>query len=63
MFEDVPEGRVLSDSIYPGKSLSEVLLFEPPLENIQHLDVEMPAGNVGSEGLFRVRIPAAMIKR
>src|SRR5271157_1305697 len=30
MFEGVPEGRVLSDSIYPGKSLSDVLLFEPP---------------------------------
>jgi len=63
IFDGFPVGRVHSDSIYPGKSLSDVLVFEPPLEKFQHLDLEMPARNVGTEGLFKIRIPAAMIKR
>jgi len=58
-----PVGRVDSDSIYPGKSLTDVLIFEPPLENIQQLDLEMPARNVGTEGHFRIRIPASAIER
>ncbi|MFI5457627.1 MAG: hypothetical protein ACHRXM_19465 [Isosphaerales bacterium] len=58
-----PAGRVVSDSIYPGKSLTDVLMFEPPIEKIQQLDLEMPARNVGTQGHFRIRIPTAMIER
>jgi hypothetical protein len=54
---------VVSDSIYPGKSLTDVLVFEAPLENIEGLDLDMPGKNVGKNGLIKIRIPAAMIQR
>jgi hypothetical protein len=60
---DRPVGRVEADSIYPGKSLTDVLIFENPLENVQHLELELPAKDVDTEGLFKILIPAAMIER
>ena len=59
---DRPIGRVVSDSIYPGKSLTDALVFEAPLGNIEHLDLDMPGKNIGTNGLFKIRIPAAMIQ-
>jgi hypothetical protein len=63
IFGGDPVGRVDSESIYPGKSLTDVLVFQVPLENIQHLDLVMPGTNADTEGLFKFRIPAAMIQR
>ncbi len=50
-----------SDSIYPGKSLSDVLVFELPIDAVGYLDLELPAKNFGGEGMLRLRIPASMI--
>jgi hypothetical protein len=58
-----PIGQAVSESIYPGKSLTDVLVFEAPLENIDQLDLNMPGKNVGMNGLYMIRIPAAMIQR
>lgn len=56
-------GAVSSESIYPGKEVTDVLVFEPPIDVAKHLDLEMPAKNFGGEGMVRFRIPAEMIGR
>lgn len=61
-FSSQPVGSVeRSDSIYPNKSISEVLVFEVPLETATHLDLELPAKNYGCEGNIRFRIPTKTI--
>ncbi len=56
-----PEGRVDRESIYPGKAITDVLIFELPVENAEHLDLELPAENFGGTGMVRLRIPARMV--
>jgi hypothetical protein len=51
------------ESLYPGKSLSDVLTFERPVGEVEYLDLELPAKNFGGQGMVRVRIPASMITR
>ncbi len=60
---DPPVGRTESASVYPGKPVEDVLVFEAPLNNVEYLNLELPAENVGGEGMFRLRIPASMIQR
>jgi hypothetical protein len=50
-------------SIYPGKSVEDLLVFETPLDNIQHLQLELPGSTVGVGGKIRIQIPKAMIRR
>jgi hypothetical protein len=50
-------GQVKSDSIYPGKSLEEALVFEAPVEAAKYLNLELPAKNIGEKGTIRLRIP------
>ena len=56
-------GQVLSESIYPGKEITDILLFEQPVGKTEFLKLELPAANFGGTGMLRLRIPAAMIKR
>jgi hypothetical protein len=58
-----PVGRVESESLYPGKPVDDVLIFEEPLAAAKYLDLEMPAENIGSGGFIRIRIPAELIER
>lgn len=51
-----------SASLYPGKTLVDVLVFEPPVEAAEHLDLELPGGNIGGDGFLRIRIPRSMFK-
>jgi hypothetical protein len=60
---DKPVGRVESQSIYPGSPITDQLAFEVPLTNIQFLHLEMPASNIGGDGMLRVEIPASMVQR
>jgi hypothetical protein len=53
-------GQVSTDSLYPNKSLSDVLVFELPIDNTEHLDLELPADNFGGDGMLRIRIPRKM---
>lgn len=55
-------GRVESDSLYPGKSLKDILVFEIPVESAEYLNLELPASSFGGEGMLRLRIPADMIQ-
>lgn len=53
-------GQVRTDSIYPNKSIRDVLVFESPIENTEYLELELPADNFGGEGMLRIRIPREM---
>jgi hypothetical protein len=52
-----------SDSLYPNKPLTDVLVFEAPLDAATYLDLELPAKNYGGEGMIRFRIPMKSISR
>ncbi len=56
-------GQIREASIYPNKTLVDHLVFEVPVEGVQHLQLEMPGGNVGAEGKFKFRIPDSSIIR
>jgi hypothetical protein len=61
-FSEQPIGRYESESIYPEKVLGDILVFETPIKTADHLDLELPAKNVGEKGSFRIRIPANLIE-
>jgi hypothetical protein len=48
-------------SIYPDKAVTDVLVFELPLKAATHIDLELPAKNVGAGGAIRFRIPASSV--
>jgi hypothetical protein len=54
--------RAAGPSIYPGKETTDLLLFEPPVENAEYLRLELPGENVGEPGSFRFQIPCSMWK-
>ena len=51
------EGQVTVESLYPGKSVSDLLVFEAPIEKAEYLLLELPANKFGGEGMLRFRIP------
>jgi hypothetical protein len=58
-----PVGAVeRSESIYPNKSVTDVLVFEVPLDTIEYLRLELPAENFGGTGMLRLQIPKSMIQ-
>lgn len=59
-----PIGAVVGvEAIYPNKSVTDVLVFEAPLDTATHLYLELPAVNYGSEGIVRFRIPINAVSR
>lgn len=44
-------------SVYPGKNLVVVLVFEPPVDGAKTITVTLPGENVGSKGMFTVDLP------
>lgn len=63
-FSSNPVGAVeRSESIYPNKSVSDVLVFEMPIDTIEYLRLELPAKNFGGTGMLRLEIPKQMIAR
>lgn len=59
----VPRGAVDGgESVYPNRSVVDMLVFEPPVPNVQSLNLTLPCANLGMEGIVRLRIPRAMIK-
>ena len=56
-----PEGRTESQTVQPGKTVTDVLVFQPPMERAEYLNLLMPAGNFGGHGLVRLRVPVTMI--
>jgi len=52
-----------SESIYPNTPVTDVLVFEMPLNTMEYLRLELPAKNFGGTGTLRLQIPKAMIQR
>jgi hypothetical protein len=51
------EGQVAnSESIYPNKSISDVLIFEPPTDSAQILTLKLPAKQFGGKGMLEFQI-------
>lgn len=55
-------GQISNESIYPGKEVSDVLVFEPPIGTVASLRLELPAGAFGGTGRLRLEIPKDMIE-
>jgi len=62
---DVLGGRSTNVSIHPGFVLTDLLVFELPLKNVEALLLELPAAAFGGEKdtVIRFRVPASMIKK
>ena len=52
-----------TESIYPEKLLSDILVFEAPIDGTEYLRLELPAQNFGGSGSIRFEIPRDMIER
>ena len=59
-FGDDIVGQVRSESIYPGKSVDDLLVFEVPIDAAKSLNLELPASNVGETGQIRFLISREM---
>jgi hypothetical protein len=63
-FDMRPDGQIaVTADIYPGKSTSDVVVFNPPVEGIQYLRLSLPADKFGSYGRIGFQIPASMIEK
>jgi hypothetical protein len=58
----VVRGHTTKVALGPGKSIDDVLVFEPPSEEFDYLRLELPGAAVGVEGRLRVEIPKEMIE-
>lgn len=56
-------GSVSNSSVYPGKSITDIIVFEEPIEKAEYLNLELSADQIGGEGVFRIRIPTSMVQR
>jgi hypothetical protein len=61
--DEIPGQISTATSIYPETTIEDLLVFEPPLENIQYLHLELPAGACGMTGSLYLQIPKKMIQR
>jgi hypothetical protein len=57
----VVKGRLKTTSISPGKTVDDVLVFEPPPAGVERLRLELPGRPLGVEGVLRMEIPKQMI--
>lgn len=56
-------GAIASASVYPGDSIRDVLIFDPPVGAAEYLNLDLPGVSVGQEGSVRFMIPTRMIER
>lgn len=52
-----PVGQLLSESVYPGKSVDDLLVFEVPVDKAEFLRLTLPANAFGGKGMIRLQIP------
>jgi hypothetical protein len=58
----IPRGRTESATIYPGKVIGDVLVFEPPVDAASEFILQIPAEKTGAKKVaFRFKIPAGSI--
>jgi len=56
-----PLGQLTTESIYPNKTIQDLLVFEPPIDTIEYLRLELPASAFGEKGTLRFEIPKEWI--
>src|SRR5262249_44474269 len=49
-------GQCETASMIKGRSVTDMLVFKPPLDNAEYLTLELPASNFGSQGTLSFRI-------
>jgi len=57
------EGQLTTKSIYPRESIQDILVFERPIDDIEYLRLELPAGAFGEPGMLYFKIPKEMISQ
>ncbi len=57
------DGQVKGGSIYPEKPLTDLLIFEAPLGNMEYLVLELPNKNFGEKGTTKFKIPLSMLRK
>ncbi|MBO0700714.1 MAG: hypothetical protein J2P46_20120 [Zavarzinella sp.] len=55
--------RTVLDTLTPGKSITDLLVFEIPAMEATYLDLDLPGANCGVPGTFRFRIDTKAINR
>jgi hypothetical protein len=58
----LPEKRPPHETIGPGGSFTETLVFERPSENAIYLKLELPAAAFGGTGPLNFEIPQRLIR-
>lgn len=58
----IPSGHVATDTLYPGRSLTDVLVFDRPADETMSLILEAPGRSVGAEGTFPVHVPVPTVR-
>ena len=60
-----PEGQTteMMRPVQPGESITDVVVFTKPADDMKHLRLTLPAQNVGGNGYFRFEIPADMVQK
>jgi hypothetical protein len=54
-------GQVQNESVYPGKSIDDLLVFEVPVDKVEFLHLKLSAGAFGANGTLQLEIPRDMI--
>ncbi len=55
--------RTTLDTLTPGKTITDLLLFEVPNPKARHLDLDLPGANCGVRGSFQFRVPSTAIEK
>lgn len=55
------EGQLAGQSLYPGKSLEDILVFEEPVDKAKALQLRLPASVFGEKETLDFAIPTSMI--
>jgi hypothetical protein len=55
-------GSVKTKAIYPGNSVTDILVFQKPIASATEIDLELPGANCGQDGLIRFRTPLNIVK-
>ena len=54
--------QLRQESIYPGKAILELLVFEQPISKFGHLELTLPSSAYGGNGAVAFRIPFEMVQ-
>jgi hypothetical protein len=59
----IPEGGVEETTIGPGQTIQDLLFFNPLREDIEHVDLFLPASNFGGQQPIKLRLNNEAIER